>query len=111
VKALGFTHQKTPCAATLHTIFRHLDKKVFESKLGAWSESLLRSNPSVTDDKEGIAIDGKTLRGSQKQGASHLLSALSHRLGLTLAQAAVTNEISIIPDVLAELVLLRSSYY
>jgi predicted transposase YbfD/YdcC len=64
----------------------------------------------VTDDKEAIAIDGKTLRGSHKQGApaSHLLSALSHRLGLTLAQAAVddkTNEIAIIPEVLADLVL------
>jgi len=110
VKALGFTHQKTPCAATLHHVFRHLDKKEFESKLGAWSESLLRCSASVNDDKEGIAIDGKTLRGSQKQGApaSHLLSALSHRLGITLAQSGVddkTNEISIIPDVLSELVL------
>ncbi len=110
VKALGFTHQKTPCAATLHNVFRHLDKKSFESKLGAWSESLLRCNASVNDDKEVIAIDGKTLRGSQKQGseASHLRSALSHRLGITLAQAGVddkTNEISIIPEVLSELVL------
>lgn len=45
VKALGFTHKKTPCAATFHTIFRHLDKKVFESKLGTWSENLLSSTP------------------------------------------------------------------
>jgi len=110
VKALGFTHKKTPCATTFHTIFRYLDKKALESKLASWAESLLSCTPSVNDDKEGIAIDGKSLRGSHKQGAPscHLLSALSHRLGLTLAQEAVddkTNEISIIPQVLEDLVL------
>jgi hypothetical protein len=43
---------------------------------------------------DAIAIDGKTLRGSQKQGAPgvHLLSALAHRVGLTLAQQAVDDK-------------------
>jgi hypothetical protein len=50
------------------------------------------------------------LRGSQQQGALdvHLLSVLSHRLGLTLLQHAVpekTNEIGAIQEVLAALVL------
>jgi len=38
-----------------------------------------------------MAVDGKTLRGSKKQGApgTHLLSVLAHRLGLTLTQQAV----------------------
>ena len=38
-----------------------------------------------------MAIDGKALRGSQKRGAvgAHLLSAVSHRLGLVLGQTAV----------------------
>jgi len=45
-----------------------------------------------------MAVDGKTLRGSKKQGApgTPLLSVLAHRLGLTLTQQAVaakTNEI------------------
>ena len=57
-----------------------------------------------------IARDGTTLRGSRKQGAPgvHLLSALSHRLGLTLAQQAVddkTNEITQVETVLRQLVL------
>jgi len=39
-------------------------------------------------------LDGKTLRGSRKQGAPgvHLLSALSHHVGLTLAQQAVSDK-------------------
>ncbi len=41
-----------------------------------------------------MAIDGKTLRGSRKQGApaAHLLSVLSHRLGLTLWPQAVADK-------------------
>lgn len=59
---------------------------------------------------EAVALDGKTLRGSRKQGAPgvHLLSAVSHRLGLTLGQAGVddkTNEISVAPIVVAALVM------
>lgn len=108
--ALGLTHAKTPCAATLHTIFRHLDRELLEAKLGAWADSVLAATPAPEGETEGIAVDGKTLRGSRKQGApgAHLLSALSHRLGLTLAQQAVdekTNEITVIQAVLRSLVL------
>src|SRR5881296_3149407 len=57
-----------------------------------------------------MAVDGKTLRGSKKQGApgTHLLSVLAHRLGLTLTQQAVaakTNEIKEVETVLSQLVL------
>ena len=52
----------------------------------------------------------QNVRGSSKQGAPgvHLLSALSHHLGLTLAQQAVddkTNEITQVETVLRQLVL------
>src|SRR5256884_5375333 len=65
---------------------------------------------ALAGDKAAVALDGKTLRGSQKQGAPgvHLLSALSHHLGLTLAQQAVdakTNEITQVETVLRQLVL------
>jgi hypothetical protein len=33
-KALGFTHEKTPCAATFCNIFRKIDTRIMESKLG-----------------------------------------------------------------------------
>ena len=69
-KALGFTHQKTPCSATFCNIFRKLDIKLMESKLGEWANNV----SSVT----GISIDGKTLHGSVKQnsGITHLLNVV-----------------------------------
>lgn len=105
---LGFTNGKTPCAATLHTVFRHLDKQRFEAQLGGWAEGVLSATP--TAEFEAEAIDGKSLRGSQKQGAlgAHLLSAVSHRLGLTLGQRAVpekTNEIGAVSELLSGLIL------
>jgi predicted transposase YbfD/YdcC len=108
-RALGFTRQ-SPCAATLHTVLRHVDRAELEAKLGAWAEGLLGGRQSPQDVAEGIAVDGKTLRGSQQQGAPgvHLLSALGHRLGVTLAQRAVadkTNEMPVALDLLRQVVL------
>ena len=109
-RALGFTHN-TPCAATLHTVFRHVDRDEVAAKLGAWAEGIVSSTPAApAADQAAVALDGKTLRGSRKQGAPgvHLLSALSHHLGLTLAQQAVdakTNEITQVETVLRQLVL------
>src|SRR5918993_2591836 len=106
-QALGFVHD-TPCAATLHTIFRHVNHAILESKLGAWAEHVVACHPPAPTT--AVALDGKTLRGSRKQGAPgvHLLSALAHHLGITLAQQAVsdkTNAITQIEAGLRQLVL------
>jgi len=109
-QALGFTHAP-PCAATLHTIFRHVNRDEFEAHLGAWADSVVGSLPRAPEMPEvAIALDGKTLRGSKQQGApgTHLLSALAHRVGVTLAQCAVddtTNEITAVEYLLCKLVL------
>jgi predicted transposase YbfD/YdcC len=108
-QALGFLRQP-PCAATLHTVLSGVDREALEAKLGAWAEGLLAATPAFPDAREGVAVDGKTRRGSQKQGApgAHLLSALGHRLGLTLAQHAVadkTNEIPVVLELLRQMVL------
>jgi predicted transposase YbfD/YdcC len=113
VQALGFTHEKTPCASTLHTVFRNIDKKAVEAKLGSWAESVMSATPDAEvpeDDLEGVSLDGKTLGGSRKQGApgTHLLSAVSHKLGVTLTQQAgdhSTDEMRIIHEALQNLVL------
>jgi hypothetical protein len=104
---LGFQEGKTPSVGTLHTIFRYLDKQALETKLQEWAETMLAQMPASS---QALAIDGKSLRGSQKQGACdvHLLSAVSHGLGLTVCQKAVaekTNEIGAVETVLAALVL------
>jgi predicted transposase YbfD/YdcC len=109
-QALGFTHT-SPCAATLHTVFRHGDRDAFEAHLGAWADQVVGSLPSGLEiPATAIALDGKTLRGSKKQGApgTHLLSALAHHVGVTLAQHAVddkTNEITAVETILQHLVL------
>ena len=104
VEALGFTHTPTPCAATFFLLFHKLERPRFEAVLGAWAETVLTAT-SRADDTDGLALDGKTLRGSRKQGApgAHLLSAVSHRLGLTTGQVAVddkTNEIGAVATLL-----------
>ena len=110
-RRLGLTHPRGPSQATIHRIFKGLDAAALERCVGAWAQQVLvatpRSDPRLL---EAIAIDGKTLRGSVKAGATdgHLLSALSQRLGVLLAQVAVpdkTNEIGAFDAVLVDLVL------
>ncbi len=115
-QALGFKDGKTPSVGTLFTVFSNLDKRALEAKLAAWAKDVLQQLPSSPDQDSpaksttAIALDGKTLRGSSGQGACevHLLSAVSHGLGLTLFQEAVpdkTNEIGAVQTVLKALVL------
>jgi predicted transposase YbfD/YdcC len=110
-RALGFTREHTPCAATFFQLFRRLDRGALDACLGRWQALVLATLPAdEATVVKTLALDGKTLRGSRKQGAplTHLLSAVSHRLGLTLGQVAVdakTNEITAIHTLLAGLLL------
>jgi predicted transposase YbfD/YdcC len=106
-QALGFKHGCTPCAATLHFVFRHLGVAQFEALLSRWAQQFAAAAPEMPPD--AWAADGKSLRGSQKGGAAgaHLLSAVSQHLGLTVGQCAVndkTNEQTAMPALLAQLV-------
>lgn len=116
LQALGFTRRTVPCGGTFHYVFRQLDRKRFEALVGGWAKQVLAATADAGQaeeevvEEEAFALDGKTLRGSKKQGAPgvHLLSVVSHRLGLTVAQAGVddkTNEIPVAAQVLAGLVL------
>ena len=102
--AMGFTYNKPPCPATFLNVFRKIDIKLFEEKVGQWAESI------IDETDRALAIDGKTLRATTKQCGRlyHLLSAVSHTLGLTLAQCNVsskTNEMTAIRDIIKGLVL------
>jgi hypothetical protein len=73
VQALGFASQKTPCAATLHTILSRLGKELLEARLAQWADSLMPEEDDTlpglpTLEERALATDGKTLRGSKKQG-------------------------------------------
>lgn len=103
-KALGFRQKKTPCASTLHYVFKDLDATALENRLTQWAITVLEDLPTQTDT-QAIAIDGKTLCGSHQQHATirHLLSVVSHQLGITLTQQPVdakTNEIPIAIQIL-----------
>lgn len=99
IRAVGFTPDKTPCAATLHHVRRQWDAPLVEATLGAWAESLLTALPPVPGAPEALAIDGQTLRGRRKPGAAAtpLLSVLRHRWGLTLWPQAVADKTTEIP--------------
>jgi hypothetical protein len=83
VAALGVTHAP-PCAAPCCLLFRKLDRAPFAAVLGAWAAAVLAATATAADAPDGLARDGKTLRGSRTHGApgAHLLSAVRHRLGM-----------------------------
>jgi len=101
---LGLRHGRSPSQSTIHRLFKGISREHVEHALCRWVLSVLR-HLALGEELEAIAIDGKTLRGSAKQGAeeSHLLSALSQRLNIVLGQVAVpdtTNETGVLDQLL-----------
>ena len=41
LRALGFTHDTSPCAATLNTVLRALDTEAVERVLATWARGVL----------------------------------------------------------------------
>src|SRR4051794_24799329 len=109
-RRLGFPRDRAPSQPTLSRLFVRIPHKTVEAALGRWAEQALRCCPPATGVLEGIALDGKALRGSRRRGAAHAhhLSAFSQRLGVVLAQVGVadkTNEIGAAGEFLLTLVL------
>lgn len=108
--ALGFKHGRTPSVGTLFFVFSRVDKNALNCALFTWNEQVLASLPKTKQRVLATSVDGKTLRGSAKQSAlePHILSAVSHGLGLTVGQEAVSlkeNEIPAMKRLLSGLVL------
>jgi hypothetical protein len=87
-EALGITRLTTPSHPQLHRIFAALEVQAFEAVLGKWlaARGLKRG--------EGIAVDGKTLRGihGEEIPGVHLISAFAHQRGIVLAQRAAPGQ-------------------
>jgi len=101
-RALGFTRDRTPCASTLHQVFRRLDRQGFELALGGWlQEHGLKPG-------EAVAVDGKTLRGihGEQLPGVHLVAAYAHHAGIVVGQQAVgekENELAALAGLLDQL--------
>ena len=109
LKSFGFTREEPPGQATWYRVLGSIGWSALEARATRWARQVLQVLEACST-LEAVAIDGKTLRGSKRQGAdeTHLLSAVSHRLGITLAQIAVadkTNEIGAVLDLLSKLVV------
>ena len=108
---LGFSKPYGPSQSTLYEVLSQVKVTDLERALTAWmEESLVDSLAAEAGELEGMSLDGKTLKGSRKQGSEidQVLSLFSHRLGMTIAQLGIpseTNEIGVLPDLLVEVVL------
>ncbi|MDQ3753687.1 MAG: ISAs1 family transposase [Acidobacteriota bacterium] len=91
---LGIRRRRAPSQPTLHRLFKGLDCAALERAVTRWAEAALACKAEEACGLEAVAIDGKTLRGSARQGTpqSHLISALSHRLGVVMAQLGVADK-------------------
>ena len=96
LKAMGFARGTAPSYGTLQRTARDLNVDSFEQVLQHWAEEVLQGQ-GPAEPLQGVALDGKVLRGSHEGALPgvHLLAALAHQVGLTLAQVDVpasTNE-------------------
>lgn len=107
---LGFEEHGYPSTATWYRVLGGIDVGQLEAKVTRWIEKILSGLKETGGGMLGVSIDGKTLRGSKRQGAknSHLLSAYVQEIGVVLAQVGVddkTNEIGAIEEFLLGLAL------
>ncbi|HYE72785.1 MAG TPA: ISAs1 family transposase [Blastocatellia bacterium] len=111
LQRLGIKRQRGPSQSTIHRVLKGIDCRQLEAALARWSQSVLGMQRETTAQAlEGVAMDGKTLRGAKRQRAAdvHLLSLCSHRLGLVLNQVAVSdhhNELTHREELLADVML------
>lgn len=93
---------KAPSDSTFFRVLNGLDVEEFDRVVGRWFAA---QEPEAL---ESVAVDGKCLRGSGRSDGKplHLLSAVTHRLRLTLGQEAVaekSNEITAFKPLLEKL--------
>ncbi len=98
LKALGCQqdpegHYAAPSDSTFFRVLTGVEAADFETLVGGW---LLEQEPAAV---ARLAVDGKVLRGSGRRDGKplQLLSVVSHRLRLTLAQVPIAEKSNEIP--------------
>ena len=95
-----------PSHDTFNRVFSAINPKQFESCFINWVQELANLN-----DKEVVAIDGKTIRGAKSKGKKspyHIVSAWASEQNIVLGQVKTdekSNEITAIPELLKVLCL------
>ncbi len=94
LQRLGCTHDRAPRQPTRGRLFGRIAHKTVAAAVRQWAEQALRLCAPAAGALEGVALDGKTLRGSKRRGAAdaHLLAAFSHRPGVVLGQRGVPDK-------------------
>lgn len=101
LKALGCRYNwkkecyQPPSDSTFYRVLNRLDSATFDLVMGQW---MVQQDISVL---QALAVDGKVLRGSGRGDgkALQLLSAVSHRLRLTVAQEPIQTKSNEIPAI------------
>jgi len=83
-----------PSRSTIYRFLIAIDPEELNKVLGMWIASFLpvRCTQTGAHDDDGIAIDGKTMRGTSKEKGeqTHVLSAVTHEKGIQLTQKKLT---------------------
>lgn len=104
----GSNRDTPPSEPAIRRLIQRIDADEFDRFIGQWLLDLKLPGTKNSLNGCGIAIDGKTVRGSHNgsQKGIHLLSAVIHREGVVLAQEEVsekTNEIKHVKPLLDDL--------
>jgi len=103
LRRLGSKYGRPPSERTYRRVFANIDVAEVDRRTGRWMVEQERSLQGA-----GLALDGKTVRGSAdgNNSARHLLSAIVHGSGTVVAQMDVeskTNEITRVEPLLEDL--------
>ena len=97
-RALKGKHCRLPSDGTIRRAVEAVTVDEHEAGIGGWAQEAV---PALTGETwSGVALDGKTLRGSGRpeQSARQLLRAFRHELGVVLGHRAVAGKTNPIPE-------------
>ena len=85
--------REAPSEPTIRRILQTIDAQQVDRQIGSWLAGLCSS------ENDAIAFDGKTVRGARRPDGTqvHLLSAVLHASGVTIAQVEVDAKSNEIP--------------